>query len=344
MKTFTTEISLETICRFIKGKVTGSTKACYTNVAELREANAISICFYENEKYRDAFEHSKAGLILVPETIEFEPKEDQVFLKVEKPYIAFMTIVSYWLAIENQAAEKTISPQASIHPSAKIGAHAHIAPFVVIEENVTIGDDCYIGANTTIMKDTSIGNGCKIYPNVTIYPECRIGSKVIIHAGAVIGADGFGYVKMDKTQVKIPQVGDVVIEDDVEIGANTTIDRSTVGTTLIKKNTKIDNLVQIGHNCRVDEHSILCAQVGLAGNSHIGKSVYLAGQVGVAGHLKIDDDTLIGAQSGVATSLTTGTFIGTPTLPAYEGKKVYATMKDLPSVVRYVKRLMKGKE
>jgi UDP-3-O-[3-hydroxymyristoyl] glucosamine N-acyltransferase len=139
-------------------------------------------------------------------------------------------------------------------------------------------------------------------------------------------------------------VGNVVIEDDVEIGANTCVDRATIGTTLIKSNTKIDNLVQVGHNCKIEEHSILCSQVGLAGNSHIGQSVYLAGQVGVAGHLKIDDGTIVGAQSGVPSSLTKGVYFGYPAIPAFDQKKQMAAMKDLPSVVRYVKRLMKDGE
>jgi UDP-3-O-[3-hydroxymyristoyl] glucosamine N-acyltransferase len=252
-----------------------------------------------------------------------------------------MYLVSKWLELQEKERVFTISPKATIDPTAQIGENVHIGVNAVIEDNVCIGDGTYIGANCVICSGTRIGSFCKIYPNVTIYSDCIIGKKAIIHSGAVIGADGFGFIPINENQIKVPQVGNVVIEDDVEIGANTCIDRSTIGTTLIKTNTKIDNLVQVGHNCQIDEHSILCSQVGLAGSTHIGKSVYLAGQVGVAGHLKIDDNTMVGAQSGVPSSLPTGKYFGSPAISAFEQKKIVSVMKDLPSVVRYIKKMMK---
>ena len=317
----------------------------FSNVAELSEANKESICFFENPKYLQDFQDSQAGLIFVNENgfdkIQSDTKPHQILLKVDKPYLAFMTLVAWWLKEDDKNTTKSISTQTAIHFTATIEENVQIDPFAVIEENVFIGKNTSIGSHTVIMKNVKIGENCKIYPNVVIYEGCTVGNDVIIHSGAVIGADGFGYIEINGKHLKVPQVGNVVIENDVEIGANTTIDRSTIGTTRIKSNTKIDNLVQIGHNCNVDESSILCAQVGLAGNTNIGKNVYLAGQVGVAGHLTIEDNTLVGAQSGVPSTLTTGKYFGYPALPAFEQKKIMASMRDIPAVVRYVKKLMK---
>jgi UDP-3-O-[3-hydroxymyristoyl] glucosamine N-acyltransferase len=341
MKTFNIGLDIAIISQVVVGEMVGRCDRKYTNVAELAEATEYSICFYENEKYITDFQNSKAGLILVPKSIDITPATDQVFYKVEKPYLSFMTLVSYWLSIDGKAEKKSISPQASISPTARISDDVHISPFAVICDDVSIGEGSFIGAHCVIMSGAQIGKSCKIYPHVTIYSDCKVGDSCIVHAGAVIGADGFGFINHDGIQIKVPQIGNVIIGDDVEIGANTTIDRSTLGTTLIEKNTKIDNLVQIGHNCRVEAHSILCSQVGLAGHSHIGKWVYLAGQVGVSGHLKIEDHTLVGAQSGVANALPTGKYFGSPAISAYEQKKIYASLKDLPAVVRYVKKIIK---
>ncbi|MDD4155897.1 MAG: UDP-3-O-(3-hydroxymyristoyl)glucosamine N-acyltransferase [Candidatus Cloacimonetes bacterium] len=334
-------ISLDTILAITQGKCNSQTDKTINNVAELDEANKNSLCFYENIKYKDKFNISSAGFVLVPRDLDLNEKENQILIKVDKPYLSFMTILTWYLEQEKKSFIPTISPNTDISNSAKIGHNVHIAPFAVIGNNVKIGSNSYIGSNVVIMNDVCIGENVKIYSNVTIYENCKIGNNSILHSGVVIGADGFGYTLIDGNQIKIPQVGNVVIEDDVEIGANTCIDRATIGSTIIKSNSKIDNLVQVGHNCTIEEHSILCAQVGLAGNTHIGKTVYLAGQVGVGGHLKIDDGTLIAAQSGVANSLPTGQYFGTPAISAYEQKKIIYSLKDLPTVVRYVKKLMK---
>ncbi|MCL2064721.1 MAG: UDP-3-O-(3-hydroxymyristoyl)glucosamine N-acyltransferase [Candidatus Cloacimonetes bacterium] len=373
MKVFNNDINLSIILKIIEkhclSTVDDNLPLTFNNVSELAEANHESICFYENKKYLNDFQNSQAGLIFIPindpcilpvanmslntdtqlvtheKNIDtLQKNKNQLLIKVDKPYLAFMTLVAWWLNEDEKNSIKTISDQTAIHYSANIGKNVHISPFAVIEENVSIGDNSYIGASTVIMKGSTIGSNCKIYPSVTIYNDCKVGNHVIIHAGAVIGADGFGFIEINGSQFKIPQVGNVVIENDVEIGANTTIDRSTIGTTKIKSNTKIDNLVQIGHNCNIDESSILCSQVGLAGNTSIGKNVYLAGQVGVAGHLTIHDRTMVGAQSGVPGDLQTGKYFGYPALPAFEQKKIMMSLRDLPNVVRFVKKLMKKEE
>jgi len=339
MKTFNKQLTLQDILAITRLTTTATSHQTYTNVAELSEATETSICFYENEKYLDSFTNTHAGLVFIPETSTTATSHpNQIYLKTPTPYLDFMKLVTHWLQIETTTQQHTISAQASIDPTASIAENAHIAPFAVIEAQATIGENTVIQAHTVIMQGSHIGKNCLIYPHVTIYPNCKIGDNCIIHSGVVIGADGFGFTLIGENQVKIPQVGTVIIEDDVEIGANTCIDRSTIGTTLIKKNTKIDNLVQIGHNCKIDEHSILCAQVGLAGNSDIGKTVYLAGQVGVSGHLRIDDNTIVGAQSGVAGSLTSGRYFGSPASPAFEQKRIYIALKDLPAVVKWYKK------
>ena len=341
MKIFKRGIDVTVIKHLVAGSQLGKPTNTYSNVSELNEANKNSVCFYEHERYLSDFQNTKAGLVFISDKSDFSPKEGQVYYLVEKPYVAFMTVVTWWLQQEENLQIMNISPLASIHPSAIIANNVHIAPFAVIEENVVIEENTYIGSHSVIMRDSKIGQECKIYPNVVVYENCSIGNKSIIHSGAVIGADGFGFAEIAGTHIKIPQVGNVVIENDVEIGANTCIDRSTIGTTKVKSNTKIDNLVQIAHNCQIDEHSILCSQVGLAGNTYIGKNVYLAGQVGVAGHLTIEDNTMVGAQSGVPSSLAPGKYFGYPALPAFEQKKIMASLRSLPEIVRYVKNLMK---
>ena len=384
MKTFKKQISAKEVFNILGKSVDNYDNIeniRYDNIANLIDANKNSICFYENEKYKNDFLNTKAGFVFVrtgdfqsppprsgdfqsppPSSSDFQSppprsgdfqsppprsgdfqsppsrngdfQSPPLLLPVDKPYYTFMTLVSWWLSEEAKHQEKSISPQASIHPSAQIGNNVHIAPFATIEENVVIADNTNIGASSVIMKDTKIGKNCKIYPNVVIYENCQIGEAVIIHSGAVIGADGFGFIEISGKQIKIPHVGKVIIENDVEIGANTCIDRATLGTTVIKTNTKIDNLVQVAHNCEIGESSVLCSQVGLAGSSIIGNKVYLAGQVGVAGHLTIEDNSMIGAQSGVASSLKSGRYFGSPALPAFEQMKIVASLKQLPALIK----------
>jgi len=215
----------------------------------------------------------------------------------------------------------------------------------VIGENTIIGDGTKIDSNTVLAVNVQVGKNCHFFPNITIYEDCIIRNNVIIHSGCVIGADGFGYLLHEGIQNKIPQVGNVIIEDDVEIGANSSVDRATISSTIIGKGTKIDNLVQVGHNCIIGENSILCAQVGLAGSTVIGDVVFLAGQVGVAGHLKIEDGVMVGAQSGVSHTIPAGTKVfGTPAIDAGLKKRILASEKKLPEVVRHYKKLVKKKD
>ncbi len=342
MRTFKTPLNPQAIALRLKGKSKIIRDCKLDNVAELSHANSSSICFYENPKYMQDLKNCAAGLIFVPPdfTADITPKTNLIF--VEKPYISFMMLVRTWLELDKPAPTEIIAESATIDSSAKLGKHVQIFENCVIGENVKIGDGTIIEANSVIAENVQIGSNCHFFPNVTIYDNCVLKDNVILHSGCVVGADGFGFLLHEGIQNKIPQVGNVIIEDDVEVGANSAIDRATIGSTIIGRGTKIDNLVQVGHNCVIGENSILCAQVGLAGSTEIGDLVYLAGQVGVAGHLKIENGAMIGAQSGVSHSIPAKMKVfGTPAIDAGLRKRIMASEKHIPEIVRYFRKNLK---
>jgi UDP-3-O-[3-hydroxymyristoyl] glucosamine N-acyltransferase len=228
-----------------------------------------------------------------------------------------------------------------VDPSAELGARVSIQPLAVIEPGARIGDDTIIGAGSYIGHESVIGSACHIYPNVTIRERSRIGSRVIIHSGVVIGADGFGFELVDGRQQKIPQLGIVQIDDDVEIGANTTVDRARYGRTWIQEGVKIDNLVQIAHNVVIGKNSVIVAQTGISGSTRVGERVTIAGQVGIAGHIEIADGTIIAAQSGIAKSLAGGVWFGSPAVPLAERKQQIAWIHRLGKLFARVKAIEK---
>ena len=342
MKKFKLYLTSKQISSQIDGKLIEFHQNDLTNVAELNEADEHSVCFYENPKYIDDLKNSKAGLIFVPEDFDPTLKMDTNLLLIEKPYIHFMMLVQKWLEMSTSEIIEKISRSASIPKSANIGKNVIIRSNVVLGENVIIEEKSRIESNCVIQDNVQIGSNCHVYPNTTIYEDCIIKNNVIIHAGCVIGADGFGYVFDQGIHHKVPQVGNVIIEDNVEIGANSTIDRATIGSTVIGKGSKIDNLVQVGHNCKIGENSILCAQVGLAGSTEIGNIVYLAGQVGVAGHLKINDGAMIGAQSGISGDVPQNAkYLGYPAIDAGLQKRIFAVQRKLPEIVRFFNKKIK---
>lgn len=345
MRIFKTPLNPEVIASRVQGKAVIRQNKVLNNVAELAKADVSSVCFYENPKYLESLKSCEAGLIFVPADFDESIKPNSNLLCVEKPYINFMMLVHTWLELDKPSAEKKVADSAVISETAKIGENVQILENCVIGKNVTIGDGTIIEPNCVIKENTEVGENCYFYPNVTVYDNSIIGNNVILHSGVVIGADGFGYLLHEGIQNKIPQVGNVIIEDDVEIGANSAIDRATIGSTIIGKGTKIDNLVQVGHNCIIGENSILCAQVGLAGSTEIGDLVYLAGQVGVAGHLKIEDGAMVGAQSGVSHTIPANTKVfGTPAIDAGLRKRIMASEKKLPELVKYYKKNLKQKD
>jgi len=344
MKIFKLNLKPEQIAKEAKAELVLRNKIKLNNVAQLDEANAQSVCFFENPKYLEKLKSSSAGLYFVPRDFDQTLLPEANLLLVEHPYMYFMMLVQKWLQLDAGKLKSGIAKSAVIHKSAKVSKSARIDENVVIGANVVVGKNTHIEANCVILEDSLIGDYCHFYPNVTIHHETKIGSNVILHSGVVLGADGFGFIYHEGIQNKVPQVGNVVIEDQVEIGANSCVDRGALGSTVVGKGTKIDNLVQVGHNCKLGEHTILCAQVGLAGSTEVGNVVYLAGQVGAAGHIKIDDYAMVGAQSGVSGSVEKGAKVfGTPAIDAGLRKRIMASERLIPNVVKDYKKRMKNK-
>ncbi|MDN5354184.1 MAG: UDP-3-O-[3-hydroxymyristoyl] glucosamine N-acyltransferase [Candidatus Cloacimonadota bacterium] len=341
MKQFPKELKINQITSRLPGQeVIRDKKVILNNVAELDEANAHSVCFFENKKFLDALKKSKAGLVLVPPSFDISQKPNTNLILTDKPYVKFMMLVKTWQQLNAPQQTAYQASSASVSNSAKLGKNVWIGQNVVIAAEVEIGSNCKIEANSFIGKNSRLGKNCHLFPNVNLYENTILKDNVIIHSGCVIGADGFGYLFHEGKQQKIPQVGNVVIHSDVEIGANTTIDRSTIGSTVIGEGTKIDNLVQIGHNCKIGKYSIICAQVGLAGSTEIGDRVYLAGQVGVAGHLKIHDGAMIGAQSGISKDVPENAkYFGTPAIDAGLQKRICIAQRQLPKLLKKIKKI-----
>jgi UDP-3-O-[3-hydroxymyristoyl] glucosamine N-acyltransferase len=344
MKSFKQHLDAAKILAVTQGSWQGAQDILLDNVCEAAEANPGSIVFCEQERLVEAIKASPAGLIIT-NTLLAPVFSGRSLLIVDKPYFSFMSIVAMWLELENGSEIFSIHATAVIDPSARFEGEVSIGAFSVIGANTTLGKGVRIGSGCRIAENVSIGAGSRIHDNVCIYGETVIGKRCELHSGVVLGADGFGYLVVAGEQKKIPQVGKVVLDDDVEIGANSTIDRATLGSTVIGTGTKIDNLVQIGHNCLIGKHSVLCAQVGLAGSTTVGDYVYLAGQVGAAGHITIGSRSLVGAQSGIAGNLPeNGKYFGTPAMEANLTKRIYVAQKHLPEMLReYQKRLKESK-
>jgi UDP-3-O-[3-hydroxymyristoyl] glucosamine N-acyltransferase len=329
----------------LDGKLIIQNEILLDNVAELKEAISTSVCFYENTKFLQELAILNAGLVVVPLDFDINllPETNLFFCK--KPYLTLNLIVAKWLEHEKEVKESSVHPTAIIADSVKLGSGVVIGEYVVIGKGTQIENRSIILANTVIGEDVMIGQDCHIYPNVTIYDRTELRDRVILHAGCVVGMDGFGYLQNEGRHEKVHHIGKLIIEDDVEIGANTCIDRATFGTSLIGKGSKIDNLVQIGHNCRLGKNVILCSQVGLAGNTVIGDNVYLGGQVGSAGHLKINDGAMIGAQSGVRGDVPPGArFLGTPAINASLQKRIIVALKRLPEILTFFNKAKKDKQ
>jgi len=327
MKRFTPGFTAGQIAQLLNAEYVGDPELLLDSVSEPASAEASTIIFLEQDKYFPLAEASRAGMIIT--TREFASRlPGRNLLITAKPYFAFMLLVSKWLELAG----------ASSPAQTGISEHAQVAASAVIDPTAVIGAGCVIGENVRV------GADCIIYPNVTIYADCEIGERVILHSGCVIGADGFGFLLMDGRQQKIPQIGNVVIHNDVEIGANTTIDRATLGSTVIGEGCKIDNLVQIGHNCVIGKHSIICALVGLAGSTVVGDYVYLAGQVGAAGHIKIGDRAMVGAQSGITADIPAGArYLGSPATDAGIQKRIMVAQRYLPDILAAYKKGEKDK-
>jgi UDP-3-O-[3-hydroxymyristoyl] glucosamine N-acyltransferase len=318
-------VSLGEIVDFIDGHYAGKRDILITTIAPLTDAKADQLSFLSNRKYTSQLVQTNAGAVLVPKNLE---GEDDRWIRVDDPYFAIARIMTRWFSA--RPMPKGISPKASIASSAKLGTNVAVGHFATIGENVVIGNNVTIFQGTSIEADSAIGDDCIVYPNVVIYDGTRIGRRCIIHAGVVIGSDGYGFAMHDGRHHKIPQIGIVRIEDDVEIGAGTTIDRAALGETVIGEGTKIDNLVQIGHNVKIGKHCLLVSQVGIAGSTELGDYVSVAGQSGFSGHLKIGHRVQVAAKSAVLEDVPDDAKVmGSPALPFIEFARRRAALKRL---------------
>ena len=318
------------------GELAGDPGLKITGAASLAEATPGEISFFSNRKYVGLLRKTRASAIFVPR--DFAELVPAAQIRVSNPAKAFEQVVLK-LAPKPITYAPGIHPSAIVDPSAQIGERVSIQPYAVVEAGARIGDDTAIGAGTYIGHEVEIGAACLIYPRVTIRERTRIGSRVIIHSGAVIGADGFGFEVVDGRQEKIHQLGIVQIDDDVEIGANTTIDRARFGRTWIQQGVKIDNLVQIAHNVVIGKNSIIVAQTGISGSTRVGERVMMGGQVGIVGHIEIADGCMIAAQSGVSKSIQGGVWFGYPAVPLREAKQQIAWIHRLGKLFARVKEI-----
>lgn len=314
----------------VRGELSGNPDQMVTGLAGMREATPNDISFLASPKYQAAVKATRACALIVARDLVVD--FDGVVIRVDNPSEAFAELV-------RQVAPPPVTFAPGIHPTAvvastaRLGKDVSIQPHAVIDDRVVIGDGTLVGAGTYIGHESRVGSGCRFYANVSLRERTIIGDRVILHSGVVLGADGFGYEQVNGTHKKIPQVGNVEIGDDVEIGANSAIDRGRFGRTRIGKGTKIDNLVQIGHNCVIGEHCIICGLVGIPGSTIIGDHVTLAGQVGIAGHLTIGDKSIIMAQAGVTKDVPPGSImLGAPAVPHKEFKRINAAIQRLPEI------------
>jgi UDP-3-O-[3-hydroxymyristoyl] glucosamine N-acyltransferase len=320
------------------GELLGDPAQTISGAASLSDAVEGEITFFADPRYVPLLRKTRASAVFVP--VEFSEPIGAAQIRVANPSKAFEQVVMKFAPAPIVFAAG-IHPSAIVDPSVKLGAGVSIQPHVVIEPGVHIGDQTVIGAGTYLGHETTIGDRTIVYQNVTIRERTRIGSRVIIHGGAVIGADGFGFEIVDGRYTKVPQVGIVQIDDDVEIGANTTIDRARFGRTWIQTGVKIDNLVQVAHNVVIGEHSAIAAHTGIAGSVRIGAHVTIAGQAGIVGHLEIADGTIIGAQTGVTKSISGGAWLLSPAVPIAKARQQIAWVHRLGTLYARVKEIEK---
>jgi len=333
------QVTLKDIASIINGKVFGNSELIVSNIAPIENAKSGDISFVANKKYLKYLADTKATAVIID---NFSESYNVAQIVVENPYLAYAKLLTKFTYTPTTFIG--VSEKAYLSDSVLIKNRdlVSIFPFVYISENVEIGERTIIHSNVFIGKNVKIGSNCIIHPNVSIYKDCIIKNSVTVHSGTVIGSDGYGYARDGEQHFKIPQIGNVVIEDDVEIGANCTIDRAALNSTIINRGVKIDNLVHIAHNVEIGQNSLIIAQVGISGSSKIGDNVILAGQVGVAGHLKIGNNVIVGAQSGIGRSIDDGSVVsGSPAINHSQWLKWAVKYQDLPELIKRVSKLEK---
>ena len=325
------EFSAKQIAEFIQGTIVGDENAAVHTFAKIEEGIPGAISFLSNPKYTHYIYDTQSSIVLVNKDFEPEKEIKATLIKVDNAYESLAKLLNLY---EMSKPKKTgVDPLAYIAPTAKIGENVYIAPFACVGDNAEIGDNTSLHPHATVGSGAKVGSNCILYPHATVYHDCRVGNNCILHAGSVVGADGFGFAPSPEGYEKIPQIGIAILEDNVEIGANTCIDRATMGATIIRKGVKLDNLIQIAHNVEVGSNTVMASQVGVAGSTKIGEWCMLGGQVGVAGHITIGNKVNMGAQSGVHGSIKDGeALIGTPPIGLKNYFKSSAVFKKLPDM------------
>lgn len=335
------EFKAQQIAELIGGTIEGDAQVAVHTFAKIEEGVEGALSFFYDPKYEPYVYTTRASVVLVPNTFQPAQPVTATLIRVSDPREALGRLL---MAYENMKPKRTgISPQAYVAPTAKVGKDVYLAPFSVVEDGAEIGDGTALHPHATVSAGAKVGKDCILYANSTVYHDCRVGDRCILHAGSVIGADGFGFAPTPDGYEKIPQIGIAVLEDDVEIGANACVDRATMGATIVRRGVKIDNLVQVGHNVEVDSHTVLCAQVGIAGSTKVGQWCTFTGQVGIAGHATIADHTTLGAQSGCPGSIRKPgqTLLGTPPIDPKVYMKAQAVFKTLPDMAVQLRQLQK---
>ena len=333
------QFTAEMIAGLISGEVVGDKNASVYTVSSIEDGKEGGLAYLSNPKYEQYLYTTKCSIVLVDKA--FEPKQEvaATLIKVDNVGACVLQLLQMYQAMKPQ--NSGISPRASISEKATVGENCYIGDFAVIEAGAVVGNGvkiyphCYVGDNV------KVGDNTTLYPRVTIYEGCSVGSRCILHAGSVIGADGFGFAPNAAGGFdKIPQLGNVIIEDDVEIGANTCIDRAKTDSTIIRRGVKLDNLIQVGHNVQIGENTVSSAQMGIAGTSKVGKNCFLAGQVGIADHITIGDNVKIGSQSGIDRDVPSGEIrFGSPALKGMGYYRSFAVFKELPEMAKQLRAL-----
>jgi UDP-3-O-[3-hydroxymyristoyl] glucosamine N-acyltransferase len=329
-------VTVQQLAELVQGQVQGDGDQVITAARPLDEARPGDVTFIEDEKHARFLHDCRASAIVAPASL---PTNGQTIIQVADPLSAFVLIVRH-LHGRPEPPPHGIDALASVHQTASIGEGASVHPFAVIGEGSVLGARCRVHSGAVVGRHCHLGDDVTLYPNVVLYDGTILGNRVIIHANAVLGADGFGYRLQGSRHVKVPQLGHVEIEDDVEIGACSTVDRGTFQATRVGQGTKIDNLVQIGHNCRIGSHNLLVSQMGMAGSSSTGDYVVVAGQVGIVGHIHIGDRAMVGGQAGVTKDVPAGQhMLGSPATPEREQKRILMTLEKLPEIRRDLRRI-----
>jgi UDP-3-O-[3-hydroxymyristoyl] glucosamine N-acyltransferase len=330
------KVTLETVARAVGGTVVGDGSIEITGVAGIREAREGELTFLANPRYESYLADTRASAIIVAEN---HLDLGKPLIQNANPYLAFLKAVRFF-AGETARPDPGVHPSAVVADGAGIAPEAYVGPLVVIERGASVGPRSVVHAGCYLGACAKIGEDVLLYPGVIVREQCVVGDRAIVHPGTVIGSDGFGFVRDGAVYRKLPQVGNVVIEEDVEIGANVTIDRATTGTTRIGSGTKIDNLVQIAHNVQIGKNCVLVAQVGISGSTEVGDGAILAGQVGIVGHIEIGAGAVIAAKSGVSKSVKAGeTVLGSPAVPVRQAKRMEASLRRLPELLQTLRDL-----